>query len=88
MDNDAMAVDDALQLLREAVALHLDVDVSELAPGTDVVRELGLDSLDIIEVVDVVEERLGTELPPEIFEGDTTLQGRAVVLSSFLTAAR
>ena len=54
-----MTRDKALDVLRAAVARVLEVDPAGLTEATRLVDDLSADSLALVEIVEVVEERLG-----------------------------
>lgn len=53
-----MSGGDVLALVRGAVALVLEVDPADVQPGTRLAEDLRADSLALIEIVEVLEERL------------------------------
>ncbi len=65
---------DVEQRLRRLAGECLGAEPSRIAPGTDLARDLDVDSLDVVEFVMAVEKEFGVELPDESLEGGTTLQ--------------
>jgi acyl carrier protein len=57
----------------ELVAQQAGVDVSELRPGSRLSEDLGMDSLDVTEVVMELEERLGIHVPDDALPEGLTL---------------
>lgn len=49
-------------IVREAIAQQLDREPCEIGEGAEL-QELGFESLDVIETVFVLEEKLGIDLP-------------------------
>ena len=49
--------------IRQGVAAHLKRDVSKIGPGDDLRNDLGVDSLDIIELLFTIEETFDLEIP-------------------------
>ncbi|WQR69721.1 acyl carrier protein [Helicobacter pylori] len=44
---------------------QLEIDVSQVTPEAKFVKDLGVDSLDIVELIMALEERFGIEIPDE-----------------------
>jgi acyl carrier protein len=66
----------------EAVKDHLSqrgIEVNEVGENTDLVKDLGLDSLDTVELTLGLEERFNIEIPDTELEGVGTV-GDAVTL--------
>ncbi|WQY03385.1 acyl carrier protein [Helicobacter pylori] len=49
----------------QAIAEQLEIDVSQVTPEAKFVKDLGVDSLDIVELIMALEERFGIEIPDE-----------------------
>ncbi|GAA6873508.1 hypothetical protein VN0381_13780 [Helicobacter pylori] len=47
------------------IAEQLEIDVSQVTPEAKFVKDLGVDSLDIVELIMALEERFGIEIPDE-----------------------
>ncbi len=43
----------------------MEIDVSQVTPEAKFVKDLGVDSLDIVELIMALEERFGIEIPDE-----------------------
>ena len=56
-----MTRDDALLVVREALAIVLELDVAQLAPDASL-DELGADSIARVEWAEIVEERIGRRM--------------------------
>lgn len=54
-----------VEALREAVATTLDVPLAEVGDDARVFDDLGLDSIDVFDVVDQLAERFGVTVPLE-----------------------
>ncbi len=46
----------------------VEIDVSQVTPEAKFVKDLGVDSLDIVELIMALEERFGIEIPDEQVE--------------------
>ncbi len=55
------------------IAEHLDVEMREVTMEASLIDDLGADSLDIVELVMVVEEQFGIEVPDEDAENMETV---------------
>jgi len=65
---------DALkQQIRGLVCEQLGVDAAELSPESDILEDLGADSLDVVELVMALEEAFDIEVPDEDAEAMRTL---------------
>lgn len=53
------------QKLKEIIAQQLRIDASEITDTTDVVEDLGADSLDVVEILMVIEEEFGVTIPDD-----------------------
>lgn len=51
-----------LDTVREVIGNYLNIDPSTIGDSTQLVEDLGLDSLDSIELVMEIEEKMGIEL--------------------------
>ncbi|RVY78680.1 acyl carrier protein [Helicobacter pylori] len=51
--------------MRAVIAEQLEIDVSQVTPEAKFVKDLGVDSLDIVELIMALEERFGIEIPDE-----------------------
>ncbi|WQZ85455.1 acyl carrier protein [Helicobacter pylori] len=47
------------------MAEQLEIDASQVTPEAKFVKDLGVDSLDIVELIMALEERFGIEIPDE-----------------------
>ncbi|MCQ2615022.1 acyl carrier protein [Helicobacter pylori] len=51
--------------MRQVIAEQLEIDASQVTPEAKFVKDLGVDSLDIVELIMALEERFGIEIPDE-----------------------
>ena len=60
--------------LKEIVANQLGIDVSKVVPSADFTKELGADSLDVVELVMAFEEEFEIEIDDEVAGEMATVQ--------------
>ncbi len=53
------------ETIQAVIANQLNIDVSQVTPEAEFVKDLGVDSLDIVELIMALEERFGIEIPDE-----------------------
>ncbi|MCQ2900447.1 acyl carrier protein [Helicobacter pylori] len=53
------------ETIRVVIAEQLNVDAAQVTPEAEFVKDLGVDSLDILELIMALEERFGIEIPDE-----------------------
>ncbi|MGN8427440.1 acyl carrier protein [Helicobacter pylori] len=53
------------ETIQAVIAEQLNIDVSQVTPEAKFVKDLGVDSLDIVELIMALEERFGIEIPDE-----------------------
>lgn len=58
----------------EIVADNLELEASEVALGSNLMEDLGADSLDAVEIIMAVEEKFDIEIPDEDAEMLSTIQ--------------
>lgn len=51
--------------LKQIIASQLRIDADSIEDGTDVIDDLGADSLDIVEILMVIEEQFGVSIPDD-----------------------
>ena len=54
-----------LEKLKELLSEQLSVDASSITESTDIIKDLGADSLDIVELMMTFEEEYGVEISDE-----------------------
>ena len=59
----------------DIIVEQLSVDKDKVVPGASFVDDLGADSLDLVELIMAMEEAFGIEIPDEVAEKITTVQG-------------
>ena len=61
--------------LIDIIVEQLSVDRDKVVPKASFVDDLGADSLDLVELIMAMEEGFDTEIPDELAEKITTVQG-------------
>jgi acyl carrier protein len=56
---------DMLEAVKEILAKQLRVDVDSISNDTDIVDDLGADSLDVVEMLMTIEQEYGIVVPDE-----------------------
>lgn len=56
---------DISEKLKQIVAAQLKIEADSIEESTDIVDDLGADSLDIVEILMVIEEQFGVAIPDE-----------------------
>ncbi|GAA8666998.1 acyl carrier protein [Helicobacter pylori] len=51
--------------IQAVIADQLNVDVAQVTPEAEFVKDLGADSLDVVELIMALEEKFGIEIPDE-----------------------
>ncbi|MDU9793933.1 acyl carrier protein [Helicobacter pylori] len=51
--------------IQAVIAEQLNVDVVQVTPEAEFVKDLGADSLDVVELIMALEEKFGVEIPDE-----------------------
>ena len=62
-----------LEKIREIIADQLNIEADPITEETAFKEDLGVDSLDLFEIVMAFEEAYGIEIPSEDLEGLTTV---------------
>lgn len=60
--------------LQSIIAEQLELDVDEIDYESNIIEDLGADSLDIVDLVMSVEDEFGIEVPDEALEKITTIE--------------
>lgn len=59
--------------VREFLIEDLEIDEEKIAPEAQLKDDLGIDSLDFVDIVVIVEKKFGFKIKPEEMAGVTTL---------------
>jgi len=68
-------MEDNLIRLQNIVGKQLGIDPSEIKPEEDFSKQLGADSLDVVELVMLIEDEFDIEIEDEIANQITTVRG-------------
>ena len=62
-----------LEKLIELLCEQLDIEADEVNENTDIVNDLGADSLDVVDLVMTLEDEFGIEVPDDAIESLRTV---------------
>ena len=68
-------MEDKLRKLQKIVGKQLGIDPSQIQPEADFSQQLGADSLDVVELVMLIEDEFDIEIEDEIANQITTVRG-------------
>ena len=57
---------DMLEAVKEILANQLRVDIDEINQNTDILNDLGADSLDVVEMLMTIEQEYGVVVPDDV----------------------
>jgi acyl carrier protein len=63
------------ELIKELIADHLGLQITEVLDDSNLMCDLGADSLDVIEIVMEIEEKLAIIIPDSAMDGVETVEG-------------
>lgn len=63
-----------LERVRQLIAESMDIDVEDVKPDSDIIKDIGADSLDIVEMLMIVEEEWGIVVDDDDMRSFTTVQ--------------
>ena len=72
--------DGILELLTDAAVEVMDVDKEAVTPDARFVEDLNGDSLSVLEILEILQEKLDVDLPTEAFDGVATVGEAADVI--------
>lgn len=73
---------DISEKLKQIVAAQLKIEADSIEDSTDIVDDLGADSLDIVEILMVIEEQFGVTIPDEDITGLRNLADMQVYIEN------
>ena len=68
-------MEDNLTRLQNIIGNHLRIDPNKIKPDADFSKQLGADSLDVVELVMLIEDEFDIEIEDEVANQITTVQG-------------
>ena len=77
-------ITDIRESVREVLAEQLGCSADSVKPTTDLIDDLGMDSLDAVELQIAFEDRLGMEIPDEAIESVRTVEQLVACLQRLL----
>ncbi len=76
--------DQILELLTDAAVEVMDVDREVVTPEARFVEDLDGDSLSVLEILEILQEKLDVDLPTEAFDGVATVGSAADVITKIV----
>ncbi len=63
-----------LERVRQLISESMDIDIEDVQPDSDIIKDIGADSLDIVEMLMIVEEEWGIVVDDDDMRKFTTVQ--------------
>lgn len=60
--------------LQEIIAVQLEMDADDIAYDSNILDDLGADSLDVVDLIMSIEDEFGIEVPDEALENIRTVE--------------
>lgn len=76
--------DQILELLTDAAVEVMDVEAAVVTPEARFVEDLNGDSLSVLEILEILQEKLDVDLPTEAFDGVATVGAAADVITKIV----
>jgi len=76
--------DQILELLTDAAVEVMDADRETVTPEARFVEDLKGDSLSVLEILEILQEKLDVDLPTEAFDGVATVGSAADVITKIV----
>jgi acyl carrier protein len=73
-----------LDKVREVLSSQFEMDINQITEDTDIIKDLGADSLDLVELIMVLEEEYGLVITDESIYGYKTAGEIAEYIESLL----
>ena len=71
-----------LEKVKEIIANQLSVDVKKLSESTNIAEDLGVDSLDLVEILMAIEDEFSVSIPDEAIPSLKTIKDAADYIDS------
>ncbi len=69
-----MQTDDIIKKINQLLIDEIEIDASQISPSADLKHDLGIDSLDFVDLFVIIEHNFGFKMKAEDMAGVTTLQ--------------
>ncbi len=69
-----MQYDDIIKKVNQLLVEEIEIDESQITPSADLKHDLGIDSLDFVDLFVIIEHHFGFKMKAEDMVGVTTLQ--------------
>lgn len=69
-----MSITDIEEKVKEFLIEEFEIDEEKITPDATLKEDLGIDSLDFVDIVVIVEKNFGFKIKPEEMQGVTTLK--------------
>ena len=79
-----MTQNEIFGILKNALITHFEIDEAKITPQSLIYEDLGIDSIDAIDLIDYVKKQTGYRLLPEDFKNVKTLEDIAIIVSKKL----
>jgi len=66
--------EDMIELVKEVISKNIGVNRDSISDNADLIEELGIDSLDLVNIVSDLEEESGVEITDEMYLSLRTVQ--------------
>lgn len=71
------------KIIREEIGKLLETDGTEIPGGAYLIKDVGLDSLNILEMFDLIEEKFGIMIEPEKFAEMKTINDVVRIIEEY-----
>ena len=79
-----MTQNEIFGILKNALIMRFEIDEAKITPQSLIYEDLGIDSIDAIDLIDYVKKQTGYRLLPEDFKNVKTLEDIAIIVSKKL----
>lgn len=79
-----MTQNEIFGILKNALIMLFEIDEAKITPQSLIYEDLGIDSIDAIDLIDYVKKQTGYRLLPEDFKNVKTLEDIAIIVSKKL----
>lgn len=79
-----MTQNEIFEILKKALITLFEIDEAKITPQSLIYEDLGIDSIDAVDLIDYVKKQTGYRLLPEDFKNVKTLEDIAIIVSKKL----